>query len=81
MAAYDVYLDNYKQYVDNEWYNDEKKRAVIDAWKNTVMSTNYKVNDDVVLSLSFSGWHVTDIGYYEENGWPLTDISELKSIW
>ena len=81
MAAYDIYLDNYKQYVDNEWYNDEKKSAVIDAWKNTVMSTNYKVNDDVVLSLSFSGWHVSDIGYYEENGWALTDISELKSIW
>ena len=81
MAAYDIYLDNYKQYADNEWYNDEKKTAVIDAWENTVMSTNYKVNDDVVLSLSFSGWHVSDIGYYEENGWALTDISELKSIW
>lgn len=81
MAAYDIYLDNYKQYVDNEWYNDEKKRAVIDAWKNTVMSTNYKVNDDVVFGLTFDGWHVTDIGYYEENGWTLTDISELKSIW
>lgn len=81
MAAYDIYLDNYKQYADNEWYNDEKKTAVIDAWENTVMSTNYKVNDDVVLSLSFSGWHVSDIGYYEENDWPITDISELKSIW
>lgn len=81
MAAYDIYLDNYKQYVDNEWYNDEKKSAVIDAWKNTVMSTNYKVNDDVVFGLTFDGWHVSDIGYYEENGWPLTDISELKSIW
>lgn len=81
MAAYDIYLDNYKQYADNEWYNDENKTAVIDAWENTVMSTNYKVNDDVVLSLSFSGWHVSDIGYYEENGWALTDISELKSIW
>ena len=81
MAAYDIYLDNYKQYADNGWYNDEKKTAVIDAWENTVMSTNYKVNDDVVLSLSFSGWHVSDIGYYEENDWPLTDISELKSIW
>lgn len=81
MAAYDIYLDNYKQYVDNEWYNDEKKSAVIDAWKNTVMSTNYKVNDDVVFGLTFDGWHVTDIGYYEENGWTLTDISELKSIW
>ena len=81
MAAYDIYLDNYKQYADNGWYNDEKKTAVIDAWENTVMSTNYKVNDDVVLSLTFDGWHVSDIGYYEENGWPLTDISELKSIW
>lgn len=81
MAAYDIYLDNYKQYADNEWYNDEKKTAVIDAWENTVMSTNYKVNDDVVLSLTFDGWHISDIGYYEENGWALTDISELKSIW
>ena len=81
MAAYDIYLDNYKQYADNGWYNDEKKTAVIDAWENTVMSTNYKVNDDVVLSLTFDGWHISDIGYYEENGWPLTDISELKSIW
>lgn len=81
MAAYDIYLDNYKQYADNGWYNDEKKTAVIDAWENTVMSTNYKVNDDVVLSLTFDGWHISDIGYYEENGWALTDISELKSIW
>ena len=81
MAAYDIYLDNYKQYADNEWYNDEKKTAVIDAWVNTLTSTNYKVNDDVVLSVTFDGWHVSDIGYYEENGWPLTDISELKSIW
>ena len=81
MAAYDIYLDNYKQYADNGWYNDEKKTAVIDAWENTVMSTNYKVNDDVVLSLTFDGWHISDIGYYEENGWAFTDISELKSIW
>lgn len=81
MAAYDIYLDNYKQYADNEWYNDDKKTAVIDAWENTVMSTNYKVNDDIVLSLTFDGWHISDIGYYEENGWALTDISELKSIW
>lgn len=81
MAAYDVYLDNYKQYADNGWYNDEKKTAVIDAWVNTLTSTNYKVNDDVVLSVTFDGWHVSDIGYYEENNWPLTDISELKSIW
>lgn len=81
MAAYDIYLDNYKQYADNGWYNDEKKTAVIDAWVNTLTSTNYKVNDDVVLSVTFDGWHISDIGYYEENGWPLTDISELKSIW
>lgn len=81
MAAYDIYLDNYKQYADNEWYNDEKKTAVIDAWENTLTSTNYKVNDDIVLSVTFDGWHISDIGYYEENGWALTDISELKSIW
>lgn len=81
MAAYDIYLDNYKQYADNEWYNDEKKTAVIDAWENALISKGYKVNDDIVLSISFDGWHVVDIGYFEENGWPLTDISELKSIW
>lgn len=81
MAAYDIYLDNYKQYVDNEWYNDEKKTAVIDAWENALISKGYKVNDDIVLSISFDGWHVVDIGYFEENDWPITDISELKSIW
>lgn len=81
MAAYDIYLDNYKQYADNEWYNDEKKTAVIDAWENALISKGYKVNDDIVLSISFDGWHVVDIGYFEENGWALTDISELKSIW
>lgn len=81
MAAYDIYLDNYKQYYDNEWYQDSKKEETFKAWDNAIMSTNYKVNDDVVLSLTFDGWHVTDIGYYEENGWTLTDISELKSIW
>lgn len=81
MAAYDIYLDNYKQYADNGWYNDEKKTAVIDAWENALISKGYKVNDDIVLSISFDGWHVVDIGYFEENDWPLTDISELKSIW
>ena len=81
MAAYNIYLDNYKQYSDNEWYNDEAKKATLRAWESALMSTNYKVNDDVVLSFTFDGWHVTDIGYYEENGWTLTDISELKSIW
>lgn len=81
MAAYNIYLDNYKQYSDNEWYNDEAKKATLRAWESALMSTNYKVNDDVVLSFTFDGWHVTDIGYYEENGWALTDISELKSIW
>ena len=81
MAAYDIYLDNYKQYADNEWYNDEKKTAVIDAWENALISKGYKVNDDIVLSISFDGWHVVDIGYFEENDWPITDISELKSIW